>query len=432
MGIKRTFIKNTSLNIISYVYLAVAVVITIPILVKNLGIQTFGLYTIITSITPILSALDFGVTLAVIRYLALPDVSEEKKTKVWQTSFWFFAVVGTFLFFLVIAIFYLYVFRLNSFSSIIDSERYPLMFIVALTVLVNHVNSHLLTLPQAKQRFDIFSLNAFIAGTASTLITAVVSLFKPDLFLIFLTQFLGVFTTASILFLYANRQFPKFNFPRFSLDSFREVIGFGLKSFIGKVMSSVEANGLNLVIASYVSLQAVAYFSIPQSLILKAAGGISMLTLSLFPLSTSLLTKDGFPKLKKLLLYLQFAIVGLTFAGIGIILFFGKPLLLLWLQNPDLVVHVYPILLILCVQLFFTSLTPMPTAVLEGMNLPQIPSFFAFLTVAIEFGLIAFLLPQFGVNGVAQSISIASVITVPLFLFIFLRRFRKYERSLAV
>lgn len=430
MGIKRTFIKNTSLNIISYVYLSVAAVISIPILVRSLGVQAYGLYTIITSIMPIMAALDFGLALAVIRYLALPNISEEKKAKVWQTSFYFFTVVGLSLFFLVIAIFYLYVFRIPSLNSIMGEERLPIMLVVALTMWVNHLNNHFLILPQAKHRFDIFSLNAFISGTASTLITALVALIKPDLLLIFITQLLGVSATATILYFYAKRQFRQLNFPKFSLESFREVIGFGLRSFAGKMTSSIEANGLNLIIAAYVSLQAVTYFSIPQSLIIKAVGGISMLTLSLLPLSTSLLTKEMFPKLKKLILWLQVAVFAGSIFGIGVIFFVGRPLLMLWLGDPELVSHIYPLLQILSVQLFLIAMTPMPTAVLESMNYPGTTSFFALLTVFLEFVFLVFFLPRFGVSGAAYALSASAAISVPLFLIVFIRRFRKYERAL--
>ena len=204
MGIKRTFIKNTSLNVISYIYLSVAAIISIPILVRSLGVQAFGLYTIITSIMPILSALDFGLGLAVIRYLALPNVSDEKKTRVWQTSFYFFAVVGLALFFISLGILYFYVFKIPAIDSIIGKDKLPIMFVVALTMLVNHLNTHLLTLPQARHRFDIFSLNAFVSGTASTLVTAAVVLIKPDLLLVFITQLLGVSTTVTILYFYAK------------------------------------------------------------------------------------------------------------------------------------------------------------------------------------------------------------------------------------
>jgi O-antigen/teichoic acid export membrane protein len=432
MGIKRTFIKNTSLNVASYIYLSVAAIISIPILIHALGVQAFGLYTIITSITPILSALDFGLGLAVIRYLALPNISDEKKAGVWQTSFYFFTFVGLALFFVVIAIFYLYVFKIPAINSILGSNKLPIMFVVALTMLVNHLNTHFLTLPQARHRFDIFSLNAFVSGTASTLVTAVVVLIKPDLLLVFITQLLGGSVTATILYFYAKGQFKELNFPKFSLASFREVIGFGLKSFAGKVASSLEANGLNLIIAAYVSLKAVTYFSIPQSLIIKAAGGISMLTLSLFPLSTSLLTKESFPKLKKLMLWLQGAVVIGTFFGVAAIFFVGRPLLTLWLGNPDLVSNVYPLLQILSVQLLFVALTPMPTAVLESMNYPGTTSIFAFLTVFLEFIFLIFFLPRFGITGAAYALSLSALISVPLFLTVFFYRFRKYEKSLVL
>ena len=430
MGIKRTFIKNTSLNLISYIYLSIASIISIPIIIHSLGVQAFGLYTVITSVTPILSAFDFGISLAVIRYLALPDIDEEEKTKAWQTSFYFFAILGLALVFIVMAIFYLYIFKIPLIDSIIGPRKLLIMLVVSFTMLVNHLNSHFLTLPQARHRFDIFSINAFVSGTFNTLLTAVVAIIKPDLLLIFTTQLIGVSITATVLYFYANTQFKKRNFPKFSLSVFLKLIGFGLRSFAGKVLSSIEANAMNFIIVAYASLQAVTYFSLSQSLVIKAAGGISMLTLSLFPLSTSLLTKEKFPQLKKLVIWLQVAVMLGTLAGLAIIFFFGKALLLLWLDDPSLVNQVYPLLQILSVQLFFTAMTPMPTAVLESMNRPGTTSFFAFLTVLMDLLFLFVFLPRFGITGAAHALSLSAMISVPLFFIVFLKHFRDYEAKL--
>ncbi|MBI3282667.1 oligosaccharide flippase family protein [Candidatus Curtissbacteria bacterium] len=430
MGIKRTFIKNTSFNIGSYIYLVIASIISIPILVNSLGIRTFGFYTLITSILPILSVFDFGMSQAAIRNLSLPGANEDDKTKTWQTSFYFFLITGILLFLTVIGIFQLYIYRLPTISNIIGNSSLPLMFIVATTVLLNHLNAHFMTISQARQRYDIFSLYSFIAGTANTLLAAIISLIKPDLSLIFFVRLVGIIITLLIMWIYSRKHFPAVNFPKFHPEQFKKMISFGLRSFAGRVFSIIEAYGLNFILASFIALQAVTYFSIPQSLIIKAAGGISMLTLSLFPLSTSLLTKENFFKLKKLIAWLQVGIIGLGVSAIMVILIVGKPLLLLWLRDAELVNNIYPILQILSIQLFLVSLTPMPTAVLESMNFPAIPSFFAFLTVMIEFSLLFFLLPRFGVNGAAMALSASVMITVPAFLLVFFNRFRKFEQKL--
>ncbi len=137
-----------------------------------------------------------------------------------------------------------------------------------------------------------------------------------------------------------------------------------------------------------------------------------------------------FPKLKKLITYLQVAVTAGSLLGIGVIFFFGHPLLMFWLGNTDLVSHVYPLLQILSVQLFFTAMTPMPTAILESMNFPGTTSFFAFLTVLLDFVILLFLMPRFGVTGAALALSVSSLVTVPLFLYTFFDHFRSYERKL--
>lgn len=428
MGIKQTFIKNTSFNIGSYVFLVIAALFSIPILVNSLGIAAFGFYTLITSISPILSVFDFGVSQATIRFLSLPGSEEKEKIKVWQTSFFFFVFAGAVLFLIVLFIFQIYFFRLPI-TDFID-QKVLLMFIVAATIFVNHLNIHFLTLPQSKSRYDIYSLNAFIAGSSNTWIPALAVLIRPDLVLIFTIRLIGVLSTMIIMWLYSRHQFSRFIAPKFHLESFRSMIGFGLKSFAGRIFGSVEAYGLNFILASFVAIQAVTYFSIPQSLIIKAAGGISMLTLSLFPLSTGLLTKEGILKLKRLILWLQTGVICLGLFAVSVIFIFGKDLLLLWLGHSELVEAAYPILQILSLQLFLTSLTPLPTAVLESMNLPQIPSLFALLTVLVEFFFIAIFLPRFGVNGVAYAISASALITVPIFLVVFWDKFLKFEKNL--
>jgi len=413
----------------SYAYLVIAAIISIPVLVHALGIRAFGFYTLVISLGPILSVFDFGISQATIRFLALPDYDEKKKVKVWQTSYFFFALAGAALFLIVLALFQFYFFRLP--ISGIVTNKIALMFVVATTIFFSHINTHFLTLPQSKSRYDIYSLNAFIAGSTNTWIAALAALILPSILLIASVRLAGVLFTLLTMWLYSRRHYAAVTIPRFHPEAWREMISFGVRSFAGRVFSALEAYGLNFVLASYIALQAVTYFSIPQSLIIKAAGGISMLTLSLFPLSTSLLTKDGIFKLKKLIIWLQASVLSLGLLAVGVIFVFGKPLLLLWLRNPDLVEQAYPILQILSLQLFLTSLTPMPTAVFESMNLPQIPSFFALLTVLVEVLFIALLLPRFGVNGVAYAISGGAAITVPIFLFIFFDRFRKYEKSLA-
>lgn len=430
MGIKRTFIKNTAFNIGSYVFLVIAALISVPILVNSLGVKAFGFYTLITSITPILAVFDLGISQAAIRNLSLPEVDEKEKIKSWQTSFFFFSIIGFVLFLVALGIFQLYLYNLPSIATIVGSEKLLLMFVVASTVLANHLNAHFLIYPQSRQRYDIYSLNAFIAGSANTWIAALVSLIRPDLLLIFSVRLIGVLATLTFMYFYSRRHFSAENYPKLHLEQFRKMLAFGLKSFAGRVFSVIEAYGLNFILASFLALQAVTYFSIPQNLIIKAAGGISMLTLSLFPLSTSLLTKESFFKLKKLIFWLQLSVVSLGLFAVAVIYFIGRPLLLLWLGDADLVTNIYPILQILSLQLFLTSLTPMPTAVLESMNLPQIPSFFALLTLLIEFSLLFVLLPRYGVNGAAVALSLSAAITVPTFLIVFLNRFRKFEREL--
>src|SRR3990167_10056630 len=97
MGIKKTLIKNSFFNLGSYVYLLLAAFFSIPILLKSLGSDLFGVYILLASIVQLVSALDFGLGNAVVRELSLPDFPRKDYISTWRTSFWLFTVIGIFL-----------------------------------------------------------------------------------------------------------------------------------------------------------------------------------------------------------------------------------------------------------------------------------------------------------------------------------------------
>ena len=163
---------------------------------------------------------------------------------------------------------------------------------------------------------------------------------------------------------------------------------------------------------------------------MKGAGVVSQVATVIFPTSTSLLTKERHPKLKKLI----WAVEGLTlvFGLVGVIgiYAFGNQFLLWWLKEEEVVRLAVPILKTLSFYFLLTSLTPIPGVILIGLNYPQIPSFFSVLTTVIEIVLLFYLVPTYHAAGAATAILVTTLITVPLFLLVFIKRFRSYEKSL--
>ena len=167
-----------------------------------------------------------------------------------------------------------------------------------------------------------------------------------------------------------------------------------------------------------VSARAITSFSIPQNIVAKGAGVISQFAQVFFPLSASLLERDRIKKLKTLVLGVE----SITLVGgiLAVLLSFtvGESFLTWWLKDPIVIQSAYPVLRVLSFYFLLVSLTPVPTALVQGLNKPQIPSFFGALTVFLEVIAALVLVPSLGIIGMAYAFLFSVIITVPSFLIV--------------
>ena len=430
MSIKRALLKNTSLNLFGYFFLAVASLISIPLLLKSLGKDAFGLYLLLDSSVPLASVFDLGLSTAVIRRLSLPDQTADTKNKTWRTSFWLFIITG-----LITAIaaflLLLYLGKLPIFDSYNYVYYTAIAFVLALTIFVDRISAHLLTLPQAQQSFTVFNIRNIIVGSGNTLFTALLAISYPNLLAIFILQLFFYVVTAAYLLFYTRQVFKGLSIsPQKDPGISRSLLKFGLKNFVGKVASQGEAQISKYLIGGFLSAEAIVAFGIPQSLIIKGAGAISQLPLALFPLSTSLTAKDRILKLRRLVYSLQGLIFLVGIGGIIFIYLYGELFISLWLHNPSVVALSFPILKVLSWYFALTILTPIPTTILDSINKPQIPSFFALFTTVIEVSLLFIYIPQYGAIGAAYATTLASAISVTIFMITSSVVFERYKNKL--
>ncbi|HOX96028.1 MAG TPA: oligosaccharide flippase family protein [Candidatus Woesebacteria bacterium] len=431
MSIKKSLIKNTGFNLGSYVVLLVSSFFSISVLLNNLGRETFGIYIFLTSVIPLASVFDFGISSAVVRRLSLPGASTGDRIKTWKTSFSLFIIMAAIVSLVISAVLLYLTHSLPLFQNIDQSALNIITLIIGLTVFVNHINSHFLSLPQAEQRFDIFNSKSLIVGSANTVFSALLSSYFPSIAPILFLQLVFHLLTFVYLVFYAQKIFHGKDFlPDYEKSESRELLSFGLKNFVGTLASQIEAQFSKYVLGIMVSAEAVTAYSIPQNIVAKGAAVVSQIAQVIFPLGTSLLVKERIRKLGKTVLAIQL----LTFLGgiLAVILSFtiGEQFLLWWLKDQIVVYSALPILKILSFYFVLTSLTPIPSVLLQSLNKPQIPSFFAVLTVVTEIIAILILVPKYHVVGVAYGVLIASIVTVPPFLIVTAREYNREVKKL--
>lgn len=417
MSIKQSLLKNTGYNLLGYFYLLLASFFSIAILLHNLGRDVFGVYILLASFISLAAVFDFGLSSAVVRKLSLPQTSPGERIKVWRTSFAIFITIA-FTLFVGFILFLPFLARtLPVFAHLDRSTLNYSISILAVIVFFNHLNSHLLNLPQAEQRFDIFNIKTLLVGSANTIVSAFISGYYPNIAILFLVQLIFHLLTFLFVSLYALKFFPGVNFfPAYDFRTGKDLLSFGIRNFIGTLAGQVESQFSNFMLGAMASARAITSFSIPQSIVAKGAGVVSQFAQAFFPLSASLLAKDRIQKLRSLVLGVEL----LVFLG-GVLAVFlsftvGEQFLTWWLKDAVVVGSAFPILKILSFYFLLVALTPIPTALLQGLDKPQVTSFFAVLTVLLEIGFAWVFIPRFGALGAAYAFLSSVVISIPPFL----------------
>lgn len=417
MSIKINLIKNTGYNLGGYFYLLLASFFSISILLNNLGRDVFGVYIFLISFIPLAAVFDFGISNAVIRKLSLPQTTREEKVKTWKTSFAIFITLALILFIVIISLLSYLTGSMSIFSHIDKNTLNWSILILAIIVFINHLNVHLLNLPQAEQRFDVFNSKTLLVGSANTVISAIISGTFPNIAVLFAVQLIFHLLTFIYMISYSLKFFSGRDFvPDYDKQTGKELFSFGLRNFIGTLAGQIESQFSNFILGAMVSARAITSFNIPQSIVAKGSGVVSQFAQAFFPLSASLLEKDRIKKLKSLVLGIE----GITLIGgiSAVLLTFsiGEQFLLWWLKDPVVVQTAFPVLKILSFYFLLVSLTPIPTVLMQGLNKPQVPSFFAVLTVVLEIIFSLVLVPIYGTIGVAYSFLLSVIITIPPFL----------------
>ena len=419
MSIKSSLLKNTGINLAGYFYLLVASFFSISVLLNNLGRDIFGVYIFLASFISLSAVFDFGISNAVVRRLSLPNRTQEEKSKTWKTSFAIFFFLSIIMLLVVFGLLSYLIGTMAIFGLVEKRVLNSSIMILSVIVFVNHLNTHFLSLPQAQQRFDIFNSKTILVGSANTIISAIVSGFFPSIAILLLVQLMFHLITLSFMVFYSSKYFPGSDFgPSYNKEEGRELFSFGLKNFVATLAGQAEAQLSNFILGAMVSARAITSFSIPQNIVAKGAGVISQFAQVFFPLSASLLERDRIKKLKTLVLGVE----SITLVGgiLAVLLSFtvGESFLTWWLKDPIVIQSAYPVLRVLSFYFLLVSLTPVPTALVQGLNKPQIPSFFGALTVFLEVIAALVLVPSLGIIGMAYAFLFSVIITVPSFLIV--------------
>ncbi len=387
-----------------------------PYLISRLGKDQYGLWTLVFSLLAYMRLADMGIQQSLVKYIskyyAEKDWKQLNQAINSSARMYLFVSGATIVIAIMINYFFLRLFN-------IPPEYFKTTQIIVL-ILGANLALYFASIPFCSMgpfhRFDI--VNYFLIGTRIFETLGIIVLLEYDYGLIEMAAWILTlnFISAAWRYRIRHQMFPEIEYSReyFSMAKIREMMNYGIFSFLIVIAWTLIFQTDNLVIGAYLTTADVAVFSIPALIITQLRNSILTIATPLVPaishfeaLSDFKKIMDIYSKSTRYLYYLSgyFCIV---------MLFFGGPFILLWVKNgftdAILVLHI----LIIGASLTFPQI--IANSVLMGVSKHRLTFYILGLEALANIVLSIILVKPYGIVGVALGTAIPQSL---IYIFIY-------------
>ncbi|UCD18522.1 MAG: polysaccharide biosynthesis protein [Candidatus Zixiibacteriota bacterium] len=410
------FFKNI---LTSWTGMVIGVAITFfftPYLISMLGKDQYGIWTLAFSIIAYMGLADMGMKQAIVRYISKFYAVKDwvQLNQVFSSSVRIYAVIAVILAIATLII----VFGLLDLFKI-PAEYMRITRIAFLVLGFNHAIGYALlpfTALGAYHRFDIttcFNVGARIAQTL-----AIVVMLELGYGLVAMAVMVAAMTLLSKLSINYIRmkKYPenRFSFAAINREKTRMLLGYGWFSFLIVATWIVIFQTDNIVIGAFLSMKAVAVYSIAAAIVTQLRSSINIISVPLVPAISHFEAEKDFARImtiyRKSTRYLYFISTYLCIS----ILFYGGPFIQLWV-GPDfipaiLILHI----LIIAGAVYFPQMTA--NSVLLGISKHKVAFYILAAEAIANIGLSLMLVRPYGTVGVALGTAIPQL---AIYLFVY-------------
>ena len=396
--------KNTLLSLLSSAVPMLLGLITIPYLIKHIGVEAFGVLSIIWVLIGYFSIFDFGIGRALTQQISsYSDSNNENLFTIIKTGLIFMVLTGLLGFILLLSSSDLFAYSWLGVSSILQNDTFNCLLIASIGIPITTITSGLKGILEGFEDFFSSSILKVLLGISNFALPALVVMFYDNT--LSSLVFSLVFSRFLLLFLHVyfiNKLISFRLILKASLgnkDTFRKLTSFGAWMTFSNVISPIMVNSDRFLISYILGASVVAYYTVPFDFILRLLIIPAALTTVLFPRLSTLYQKniEEFKNIYKKSLQIIFAVMGL----ICLCLIFGSQFgLTLWLGE-DFASKSWVITSILSIGLVFNSVSQVPYTAIQSIGKVKLTSLLHFFELIIYIPLLLFSIHYFGLIGAA-------------------------------
>ncbi len=423
--------KNAIINFWGLAIPYAVAFIAIPIIIRKLGLERFGILSLIWVVIGYFSIVDLGLSRATTKYVAeaLGRGSIQEIPKfVWTTVFLqcLLGIIGTLVF---IAFTPFLVGRLLNIPHDYFLEAKSAFLIMGLSLPIILLSSSFRGILEAAQKFDLINLIKVPVSISMYLLPLFGLLLGFNL-----SGIVVLFVVARAASLLAWLFFCIKLFPNLALNinfhiaTVKLLLNFGgwasLSSLLFYFMNSAD----RFLIGGLLTIKELSFYSAPLEIVSRFSIIPGSLSMILFPAFSTLAgSKED---LRSKILYvrsIKYIIIGI---GPIALLFanYSKPFLRLWL-GPLFAVESSNVFKFLCLGFIVSSLSSIPFNFLFGIGKVKSIVFIQFIEIIFYIPLATIFIANWGINGAAFALGIKALLITFLY-FVLSSKIRKIEFSL--
>lgn len=266
-----------------------------PYIVHQLGTDSYGLLMTVGVVTSYFWFSDLGLGQATIKYIAEHAARREWKdvTKIFWTSVTCYVIFGVIAAIILVIITPLLVHRLFRIPPELQETALRVFYVSATGFMVGMINNAPSSIPRGLQRFDISNKVSILVVTAQTVLTVGVLATGHSIFAIVLGNLVVGVVALFVNTIIAVRLLPELRRPSADTATLRKLAGFGGFVAVSALLVPFLGHIEKLIIANWISIGAVTYYTIPFNVATKLLIIPSAIIPALFPLFSSLSSSGG-------------------------------------------------------------------------------------------------------------------------------------------
>jgi O-antigen/teichoic acid export membrane protein len=410
---KHTIVKNAAFSSGSYIFISFVALVITPFIVRNLTIEGYGIYILLTSVFGYYGIFDLGLGQGLVKFVSeyLATQDNKRLNIAINSIFWTQFIVGAFLSFLLVVFASSIVAIFN-----VSPANYPVtvsaLKICAVGFFFSMLSATFSSVLIGMQRYDITSVTDSMINLTLNILILVVSFLKYGLVGVVIVTVISSIVSFVVYFFILRSKLPQYKIG-FLLDFavLKKFLVFSSNIFLSKI-SSIFANYIvRFVVSFFLGPSAVTYYAIPAKLLGAYGGVLSSAAGTLFPFTSNLAATGKSDEIRAIFLKASSLFVAISLPLSLFIALFSKGIMTLWMGS-DFAENSWMVLTILCISSTIGGFSAVPNLVILGMGNSKLIGIFSVITIVSYIIFLPFFTKFFGIIGASCALLITSLIVI--------------------